>query len=166
MRMGKYPENEKPLVKAPTEEGQEQQWMVAPWFDELEGGPFDRKMLRELYPVDPEKVGTWDEMHRECCIGDAAAQVGRGFQEKYLQDATGEVDLANGKISDDTDQWMKVKFEKECRLCLGGALFVKDGVDHAMVLPTYVYSEKKIVTVLEWKKQIKDEVRCCGCGCC
>ena len=57
--------------------------------------PFlDAETLQRDYPVDLEYVAFWDESHRQCVIGSAAAMVGRNYYTlKFKRDEDGKLDL-------------------------------------------------------------------------
>ena len=129
---------------------------------------FDEGMLAEHHSFKLFQVAFWDETHRKATIGDANAMAGRKHQLKFPRvngEPGGKLDLINGEYTKDEESSSvtKVKFEGEIRLGLGCALLSDDENAVGVSLDPFVYTSKNVVTISDYEKKIRDEVRVACC---
>jgi hypothetical protein len=65
----------------------------------------------------------WDETHPKGKLGTGKTKVVKAedVQVRFPRDENGNVDVENGKYSDNTEKVMQAKYTDEVRLCLGVA---------------------------------------------
>jgi hypothetical protein len=78
----------------------------------------------------------------------------------FKQTEDGKLEPENGKYSEEEKGRLKVKFEKEVRLCLGCAI-VEDsnGNRKGKRAKPFVYSGKVLLTIKDWNKNIAGEIK-------
>jgi hypothetical protein len=108
------------------------------------------------------------ETHQKCTIGGLSGA--REHFLKFPRNENGELDI-NGTYSSTIVTQLKVKYAKEARLCLGVAGIPKDGLKSNGIvhnnepklqgcrLKPFIYSNKVILTIKEWKKKEEAEIK-------
>jgi hypothetical protein len=112
----------------------------------------------KMEPQSMEGIAWWDETHTKCVIGG----IGNGlshFHVKFPRDEDGKVDLKNSSYSDEEKSTLKVKYEKEVRLCLGCAVVHnEDGSKVGKRAHPFCYLGRIIITLKDLALKRKQEI--------
>eukprot|EP00984_Skeletonema_dohrnii_P020196 scaffold9773_cov131-Skeletonema_dohrnii-CCMP3373.AAC.1 len=103
----------------------------------------------KLTPIDFEKVGWWDEVHRKAHLGMVNMN---GMVTQFPRNEKGEYD-PDGTYKKEVFE-MGVKFSKEMRKSFGVAKVDGKGVR----MNPFDYTEKTILTITNYDKKVKEEI--------
>ena len=118
---------------------------------------FDPEKLRH-YHVD--QVAWWDESHRKCCLKTIQGANGCEYITRVRRDKNGNPTLEGEESSDSpVNVNVNVKYEKEARFAFGVALVMgNDGVEVGKRIPLFEYTERTILSRVDWKRKIREEI--------
>ena len=113
----------------------------------------------KVTPVNPDAIVWFDEVHRDCFVGDLGARVTRQWQ--FPRNENGDYN-ENGTFNEPAKE-CTFKYDAQARFSLGVAqkeVFV-DGqwMLVAYRLPLFGYTGKTMKSGLDMKKMIEDEIR-------
>lgn len=113
---------------------------------------FNKDMLTKIHP---NSVTWWDEVHRECFVGELGAKM--QYQCLFPRDADGNYD-ENGTYMD-TAKECTFKYNTQLRLSLGASQKIENGVLVGKRLLPFDYTTKKLKSKSEWDVMEKIEIR-------
>ena len=122
--------------------------MVLSWFDADKVGQLELS-----------QVVWWDETHKKCNIG-LQSQTNCTTYHKFPRGSNGEINLVNGKYSEDNLMYLKVKYDDEVRFALGCAIVNSNGVNVGQCCTPIVYLGKTIVSIKDRNKKTEQEIQC------
>eukprot|EP00536_Pseudo-nitzschia_multiseries_P016904 jgi/Psemu1/48298/gm1.48298_g len=105
-----------------------------------------------LTPLKLSHVVWFDELHKQCHIGESGSRVGPGKPNvaiSFKRNANGKLD-PNGKYPEKGKTVLQVKYEQQARFNFG-VYMSKDGKGHR-VQPPFEYTGKKLITRVERNK--------------
>eukprot|EP00536_Pseudo-nitzschia_multiseries_P012731 jgi/Psemu1/33007/gm1.33007_g len=105
-----------------------------------------------LTPLKLSQVVWFDELHKQCHIGESGSRVGPGTPNvaiSFKRNANGKLD-PNGKYPEKGKTVLQVKYERQARFNFG-VYMSKDGKGHR-VQPPFEYTGKKLITRVERNK--------------
>ncbi|CAJ1934687.1 unnamed protein product [Cylindrotheca closterium] len=120
------------------------------------GGGSDQGLLHKSLEI--SQIVFWDETHTKCVIG---AGAGRDFVFVFPRDSNGNLNPDGGTYTDTKFKRLKVKYEKEVRLCLGCAAVQINGQDEYVgkrCVP-FDYSGKTILSISDYKSKCQAEIQ-------
>eukprot|EP00536_Pseudo-nitzschia_multiseries_P015155 jgi/Psemu1/41493/gm1.41493_g len=105
-----------------------------------------------LTPLKLSQVVWFDELHKQCHIGESGSRVGPGKPNvaiSFKRNANGKLD-PNGKYPEKGKTVLQVKYERQARFNFG-VYMSEDGKGH-QVQPPFEYTGKKLITRVERNK--------------
>eukprot|EP00536_Pseudo-nitzschia_multiseries_P005982 jgi/Psemu1/14153/gm1.14153_g len=105
-----------------------------------------------LTPLKLSQVVWFDELHKQCHIGESGSRVGSGKPNvaiSFKRNANGKLD-PNGKYPEKGKTVLQVKYERQARFNFG-VYMSEDGKGHR-VQPPFEYTGKKLITRVERNK--------------
>eukprot|EP00536_Pseudo-nitzschia_multiseries_P003424 jgi/Psemu1/7750/gm1.7750_g len=98
------------------------------------------------------RIVWFDKIHKQCHIGQSGSRIGPGCPNvaiSFKRNEFGKLD-PNGEYAASDKSVLQVKYEREARFCLG--VFMTDDDKGHRVDEIFEYTEKKLITRLEWEK--------------
>eukprot|EP00536_Pseudo-nitzschia_multiseries_P013397 jgi/Psemu1/35149/gm1.35149_g len=105
-----------------------------------------------LSPLKLSRIVWFDEIHKQCHIGQSGSRIGPGRPNvaiSFKRNEFGKLD-PNGEYAASDKSVLQVKYEREARFCLG--VFMTDDDKGHRVDEIFEYTEKKLITRPEREK--------------
>ena len=117
---------------------------------------FDPEQMDKL---EKTQASWWDETHRKCVIGGGMNGGDATHYVRLPRNKNGKIDIENGTYDDADVCILKVKFDKEVRLCLGCAMIENDeGKQEGLRAAPYDYSGQTILSIVDYGRRQKAEI--------